>query len=92
MQRDLTPEQLDQLIDALTRTRKLQAIKIYRAATGVDLSTARQEVEALDASLREKHPERFTRPPKGHGCTIVSSASMLLLAAPVLLWWWLATG
>ena len=90
MPRDLSPEQLDQLIAALTNTRKLQAIKIYIRATGVDLTTARQEVEALDASLREKYPERFTRPPKGHGCTITSSAPvLLLLAAPALLWWWL---
>jgi hypothetical protein len=45
----LDPATLARIEDALRRGRKIEAIKLYRRATGVGLKEAKDQVEALDA-------------------------------------------
>jgi CHASE3 domain sensor protein len=57
----LNDEQLRQINEELLARRKIAAIKIYREATGCQLVDAKQEVEKIEAVLRQKEPERFAR-------------------------------
>jgi len=49
--RQLDQGQVDALAAALVRGRKIEAIKIYRAATGVGLKEAKAAVDSLEAGL-----------------------------------------
>ena len=60
--------------------RKIQAIKVYRLATGCDLKEAKDAMEAYDAKLRAEAPDRFTARAKS-GCFSVILLSISLLAA-----------
>jgi hypothetical protein len=53
--------------------RKIQAIKLYRLASGVDLKAAKDAMDAYEVRLRQESPDRFTAAPS-KGC-----ASMILL-------------
>lgn len=64
-----TEEQIREITDALLKGRKIEAIKIYREATGVGLKEAKEFIEELTATLREKHPDKF--PAAKAGCTSV---------------------
>ena len=46
----------DEVLAAVDRGRKIQAIKIYRAETGVDLKEAKDVIDALFAA-RQKDPQ-----------------------------------
>ena len=65
----LSDDQVRQITDCLLAGQKIQAIKIYRDATGEGLKEAKESIESLTASLREKHPEKF--PATKAGCTSV---------------------
>jgi hypothetical protein len=71
-----TDEQTRDMIDALLKGRKIEAIKIYRDATGEGLKEAKEFIEGLTATLREKHPDKF--PAAKGGCTSVLIAGMVL--------------
>ena len=60
----------DPMLMAIYAGRKIEAIKQYRLANRVDLRTAKLAVEAIEANLRVKTPERFAAPsPSGSkGC------------------------
>lgn len=45
--RDLSPEEEEKVRNALAARKKIQAIKIYREATGVDLRESKEAVEAM---------------------------------------------
>src|SRR5262245_29261704 len=47
---------------------KIQAIKLHREATGYGLKESKDFIEALEAELRSREPERLTAPPGGKGC------------------------
>lgn len=78
---------MDQVNEALFRGRLIDAIRLYRQATGADLKQAKDFVQALEARLRAQMPERFVTPPTyviqvgTTGCV----ALVLLLAAGCLL-------
>lgn len=64
------------LTEALLAGQKIEAIKIYRERTGCGLKEAKDEIEALEANLRVRHPEKFSSAgKKAGGC-----AGMLLAA------------
>jgi ribosomal protein L7/L12 len=84
----LDPELMDHINQALFRGRLIDAIKLYRQATGADLKQAKDFVQALEARLRAQMPERFTAPPStviqvgAAGCLVMV---MLLAVGCVLL-------
>lgn len=71
---DLNDEQRQQIMSALKLNRKIEAIKIYRDATGSGLKEAKEFIEALAERLHEENPETFSKPQTA-GCSV----SMLLV-------------
>lgn len=78
MPQDLSEETMTQLSDALEKGRKIDAIKLYREATGLGLKDAKDAVEKLHADLHQKYPDTFPAPSKSAGCG--SSAALLVLS------------
>ena len=77
------PDMVEAITDALESGQKIQAIKIYRDATGKGLKEAKEFVEQLIPSLIEKDPDRFAAlNPKGAGC----AAGVALLATFATCW------
>jgi ribosomal protein L7/L12 len=72
-----TEEQIREITDALQKGRKIEAIKVYREATGLGLKEAKEFIEELTATLREKHPDKM--PAAKAGC-----ASVFLLIGVLL--------
>lgn len=81
----LTDEQMDQVVDALAAGRKIDAIKIYREATGKGLKDSKEIIEALILKLKVEDPERFARVsgPGGAGCASAVFLGISLLAAGI---------
>ncbi len=67
MPKDLSEEQMALLSQALENGRKIEAIKVYRKATGLGLKEAMDAVEKIHADLREQFPERYPAPSKSVG-------------------------
>ncbi len=65
-----TEEQNQEIANALSGGRKIEAIKIYRAATGKGLKEAKEFVDALIPKLIEQDPEKYKAlsRPQGAGC------------------------
>jgi hypothetical protein len=57
----LTPEQLTTIGNAIYAGNKIEAIKIYRTATGNDLKDSKDAVENLAAELEAGNPAMFAR-------------------------------
>lgn len=66
-------DQLAQLHGMIFAGQKIDAIKLYREASGVGLKEAKDAVELMEANLRREQPHRF-QTVQGKGC----GASMLL--------------
>jgi len=88
MEGPLTPEQLEPIRQALVSRNKIEAIKLFRAASETGLAEAKQAVEDLErqwglassrpASAQETHPA-----PKrvgATGCLVVAVATGLIAA------------
>ena len=60
-------EQIDAIRQALFCGRKIEAIKVYREATGKGLKESKEFIDALSARLRDEEPEKFSAP-SGGGC------------------------
>lgn len=71
----LTEEQGHAIEDAVFAGNKINAIKLYREATGEGLKESKDFVDALELDLRRESPERFTKAAGRTGCT-----GVLLLA------------
>lgn len=65
-------------------SRKIEAIKLVREATGCGLKEAKDFVEMTAAELYAKEPQRFLAPPGGKGCAGVVMAGTLLLTGVVV--------
>jgi len=59
MSREIPEEVIRQLAAALEDGNKIEALKIYRSATGLGLKESKEEVERLHADLHAKDPERY---------------------------------
>lgn len=66
---NLTDQQLNEITEALLAGRKIEAIKVYREATGTGLKEAKEAIEQITDSLVEEHPE--LKQAKGSGCASV---------------------
>jgi hypothetical protein len=65
----LTDAQLNAISDALRAGNKIEAIKLHRNATGLGLKESKDEIEAIEAGLREKFPDQFpAKAPAAKGC------------------------
>lgn len=79
----LTDQQRQAIEAAVFAGNKIEAIKLYREATGVGLAEAKEAVEAKEASLRQKHPEKFTASRK-KGCVGVVAVLGLVMGVVIL--------
>ncbi|MBV9463269.1 MAG: hypothetical protein JO317_03475 [Verrucomicrobiae bacterium] len=84
MDGSLPPNQLAAIQEAIFSGRKIEAIKLYRSASRLDLKDAKDAVDRMEAGLLISSPERFTvRPKSGCGtavlvCGIAASALAML--------------
>lgn len=63
---------IEKITEALASGRKIEAIRIYREATGKGLKEAKEFIDALMPALAEKDPERFGNSgSKSSGCSAV---------------------
>jgi hypothetical protein len=58
---ELTAEQLTAISNALYSGNKIEAIKLYRTATGKDLKDSKDAVEKLAVELEARNPAMFAR-------------------------------
>lgn len=87
MARPISEEAMNSLTDALLQGRKIEAIKLYRELTGLGLKESKEEIEAIEGSLRAQFPDKFAARPKGSGCL---GSTMVLCCAAALIVYWLA--
>ena len=78
---------MDLIIAALAGNKKIEAIKLYREATGVGLKEAKDFIETLVSQLAEQDPERFSKA-VGYGCSSVFL--LALIASSSIVYWMLA--
>ena len=58
---ELTAEQLTAISNAIYSGNKIEAIKLYRSATGKDLKDSKDTVEKLVAELEVSNPAMFAQ-------------------------------
>lgn len=78
-------EELEYLKESLFQGRKIEAIKLYRASTGAELTEAKAAVEAFEKELRDVSPEKFVAPAGNKGCLGVMIV-LCVIVALVLVW------
>jgi ribosomal protein L7/L12 len=61
MTNELAPEQLTHVSNALYAGNKIEAIKLYRTATGKDLKDSKDAVEKLVVELEAQNPAMFAK-------------------------------
>jgi len=61
MANELTPEQLTTISNAIYSGNKIEAIKLYRTATGKDLKDSKDAVEKLAGELEARNRAMFAR-------------------------------
>jgi hypothetical protein len=81
--RVLTDEARHAVTKAIEEGRKIEAIKLYREATGSDLAEAKRQVEQMIAQLPSGAPKPIG---PSSGCLGVVAGALALGAA----WWWVA--
>lgn len=65
----LSEEQVDKIKDALAAGSKIQAIKLYREATGKGLKDSKEFIDALTTKLQEAEPHKYKKlQSQGGGC------------------------
>ena len=70
-----------ELREALFAARKVEAIKLYREATGLGQKEAKDAVDAIEAALRRESPEKFTVGPAEGGWLAVAVVLLVFLTA-----------
>ena len=76
------PQELQDLIFA---GQKIQAIKLAREKKGWGLKEAKEQIEGIEAKLRERCPDRFTASASGSGCLGVVLAAVAIAGVVGLL-------
>jgi ribosomal protein L7/L12 len=64
--------------------RKIEALKLYREATGCQLIDAKQAVEDIEKDLRQQQPENFAREATKSGCLGVMACCALFVGGAVM--------
>lgn len=78
MSSDIPEDKKSEIAEAIFAERKIEAIKIYREATGQGLAESKEFIEKLSDELREKSPEKFKPLSSSSGC---GSTALFFLAA-----------
>lgn len=89
MTNELAPEQLTAVSNALHAGNKIEAIKLYRNATGKDLKDSKDAVEKLAMELEAKDPAMFAKRRRQGGSLatpVFWGAIAALIAYAVLRW------
>ncbi len=79
-----TPEQMQQIGEAIAGGNKIEAIKRYRTFTGSDLRTSKEFIEKLAGELHGKDPARYPAMPAGKGCLVLLVSVIVLLVLGLL--------
>lgn len=79
MSSEVPEETKHEIAEAIFAERKIEAIKLYREATGESLSQAKSFIEELTDELREKSPEKF-KPLSSASSAGCGSSSLIFLA------------
>lgn len=82
----LDPKQIEQISDLLAGGRKIEAIKLYREATGKGLREAKDFIEKLVPRLKEQDPEKFENVSSGFGCASVVIFSIIGTLGTTVIW------
>ncbi len=89
MSGDMNQADMDRVNEALFAGRFIEAIKVYRTATGAGLKESKDFIEALEARLRAEMPAKFTAPLRtsvelgAAGCAAILIGIVALVAAIV---------
>jgi ribosomal protein L7/L12 len=81
----LSDEKRQEILNAILAGKKIEAIKLYRAATGQGLKEAKDFVDQLEAALRKENPEAF-QGRSNSGCGVSVLLVAMLIAWAVLCW------
>lgn len=82
----LTEPQRQAINAAILDARKIEAIKLYREATGSQLVDAKKAVEDMEKELRQHEPEKLTLRTGKSGCLGVVAAVALLVSLAVTIY------
>lgn len=82
----LTEQQKQAISAEIAGGRKIEAIKLYREATGVGLKEAKDAVEGMEKGLRQNEPEKLTLRSGKSGCFSVVAAVALLMSLAVTIY------
>lgn len=85
--RSLTEAQLNAIADVLRAGNKIEAVKLYREATGLGLKEAKDAIKAIEADLRAKFPDQFSAKSAGKGGCLGLVVFGLAAALAGLGWW-----
>lgn len=77
---EFTTEQWIDIENAIYAGRKIEAIKLFREASGADLKDSKELIEEHEASLHEQSPDKFVQK-KGGGCMTVLCVTLPTLAS-----------
>lgn len=80
-----TPEQMNAINEAIFAGRKIEAIKLYRSATGHDLKDSKEFVEKLAAELYQQHPERFSVSPLESSATTIRIGFVIAIVVAIVI-------
>jgi ribosomal protein L7/L12 len=84
MARPVSDAESAQIRTEILAGRKIEAIKLYRQATGEGLKEAKDFIEAVQAELWEREPQSFKVPLGKGGCRTPAAVLLLLLAIIML--------
>ncbi len=75
-------EQIQEIAGLLAEGKKIEAIKVYREATGKGLKDAKDFIDALIPKLIEQDPEKYDKIAKsGGGCASMVVFALILSGA-----------
>lgn len=76
-------EQIAEITKALADGSKIEAIKVYREATGKGLKESKDFIDTLIPKLLEEDPEKYSNLKLGGGCASVLVFALLLSGVAV---------
>lgn len=78
-------DQMNAINDAIFAGRKIEAIKLYREASGHDLKDSKEFVEKLAAQLYAQYPEKFPISPPQQTATAKRVIIVLAIVFAVII-------
>ncbi len=85
-----TDAQMNAIAAALRAGNKIEAIKLHREATGLGLKESKDEVEEIEAGLREKFPDQFPAKAAGGKGGCLGLVVFGLATSLAGLGWWIS--